>query len=255
MMRFVLISILGSLCYFSQLFAIEEYPSWFLYPKNYPGIIVGYSYGGHSARTDAENMYCAYKSCVVNGTLEIFEDTNESQWLKNSDYYYYYSPDSVLKIQGKLFGIDSFMTNILTGDYIAAYSFDQRDSLSKEWINARQLKAPPWVEKTFWEDERYAYGVGLFTSRRNENDAWKTAEEQAIFNILTNLAVGFHRIKILYKDQTDGESSFQEISFLRIKYYLKDIEIVERYPDLENQLFYVLVRIAKKNIISPMLRR
>lgn len=236
-----------------KLLAIDEYPSWFLYSQKFPGIIIGYSYGGFSAKTDAENMYCAFKSCVVNGTLEIFEDADQEQWLKNSDYYYYYSPDSLLKIQGKLVGIDSFMTNVLTGDYIAAYSFNKNDSLPKEWINVKTLQPPSWTTRTFWEEGGYVYGVGMFTSQKNENDAWKTAEEQAIFTILTNMAVGFHRIKILSSDQSGKESAFQEISFLRLKYVLKNIEILERFPDLTNKTFFVLVRIAKKNIISPML--
>ncbi len=254
-MRNVIFGVLTSILMVSQLLAIDEYPSWFLYPQKFPGIIIGYSYGGHSARTDAENMYCAYKSCVVNGTLEIFEDSDQGQWLKNSEYYYYYSPDSVLRIQGQLTGIDSFVTNVLTGDYIAAYSFNPQDSLPNEWIHVAKLSAPAWTSKTFWEDGTYVYGVGMFTAQRNENDAWKTAEEQAIFTILTNMAVGFHRIKVMYEAQASSESAFQEISFLRLKYYLKDIQILERYPDLQNKIFYVLVRIAKSNIVSPMLQK
>ncbi len=238
-----------------QLYAIDEYPAWFLYPSRFPGIVVGYSYGGYSAKSDAENMYCAYKSCVVNGTLEIFEDSDQSQWLKNSDYYYYYSPDSLLKIQGKLVGIDSFMTNVLTNDYIGAYSFDPADSLPNQWLGVTSLNAPDWVSRTFWEEEEFVYGVGMFSAQRNENDAWKTAEEQAIFTILTNMAVSYHRIKILSQEKSGQQSAFQEISFLHLKYYLRDIEILERFPDIENKIFYVLARIAKKNIVSPMLKK
>lgn len=236
------------------LYAIDEYPIWFLYPNRFPGIIVGYSYNGLSAKTDAENMYCAYRSCVVNGTLEIFEDTDQDQWLKNSDYYYYYSPDSLLKIQGKLVGIDSFMTNVLTGDYIGAYSFNKEDSLPNEWLKVASLSAPEWAFKTFWEEEQFVYGVGMFSAKRNENDAWKTAEEQAIFTILTNMAVSYHRIKILNQDESGRQAAYQEISFLHLKYYLRNIEILERFPDIANKTFYVLARIAKKDIISPMLK-
>lgn len=64
------------------LYAIDEYPIWFLYPNRFPGIIVGYSYNGLSAKTDAENMYCAYRSCVVNGTLEILKTQTRINGLK-----------------------------------------------------------------------------------------------------------------------------------------------------------------------------
>lgn len=237
-----------------ELYAIEEYPAWFLYPQRFPGIVVGYSYGGFSAKKDAENMYCAYKSCVVNGTLEIFEDSDQDQWYKNSDYYYYYSPDSLLKVQGKLVGIDSFMTNVLTGDYIGAYSFGEVDSLPAEWLTAAKLEMPNWVSKTFWEDENYVYGVGEYTAKFNENDAWKTAEEQAIFTILTSVAVSYHHIKILTEDQSNKQTNIQQISFLHLKFYLKNIQILERFPDINNQIFYALARIAKKDIVSPMLK-
>lgn len=253
-MRLLLLALLFQIFLFTQLLATEEYPSWFLYPKNFSGIITGYKYNNSLAKKDAAINYCVFKSCVVYGTLEIFVDPSSTQWLKNSDYYYYYSPDSFEVAKRELVGVDSFFTNILNGDYIAAYFWKHKKTLPQEWLKVRELKIPEWISKTFWEDGDYAYGVGIFSSQRNENDAWKTAEEQAIFTILTNKAIGYYSIKVYTQEKNQKESSYQEISFIRLKYYLKNIEIVERFPDLEQQTFYVLVRIAKQNMISPMLK-
>ncbi|NOX88954.1 MAG: hypothetical protein GXO77_08005 [Calditrichaeota bacterium] len=254
-MKFLKILLLTGLLIPFELFAIERYPEWFLFPAKYPQVITGYSYGGNSAVYDAENMYCALKSCVVYGTLEIFDASDQSQWLKNSNYYYYFSPDSVEKIHGRLVSIDSFQTNILTGDYISAFMLDSAASVNSGWVNVDELTPPSWIDKIFWQDQQYSYGVGMYTSIGNENDAWKTAEEQAIFAILNNLAVGYYKLQFSMNETTYHPSMIEEISFIRLKYLLKNIQILERYPDVKNKLYYVLVRIPNRDIISPMLNR
>ena len=96
----------------------------------------------------------------------------------------------------------------------------------------------------------------MYTAIGLENDAWKTAEEQAIFTILTALAVNVYKIQITEKDTGIGgeTSSFDQISFIKLKFLLKNITVLERFPDRKNKLFYVLVRIPKNGIISPMLQ-
>ncbi len=243
------------LLFFNQGFSsLDRYPEWFLFPLKYPEVVVGYSYGGNPALYDAENMYCAYRSCVVYGTLEIFSSSTDDQWLKNSDYFYYFSPDSVKQIHGKLVQVDSFQTNLITGDYIAAFTFG--DTLQdRRWIEVQSLTPPEWLQKIFWRDGQYYYGVGFYTSIGNENDAWKTAEEQAVFTILTNLAIGYYKLRLYLKDGSEQPSVIEEISFIRLKYLLRNIEIMERFPDRSNRLFYVLVRIPQKDVVSPMLMK
>ncbi len=251
-----LVPILFFLIFAEQASAIDRYPEWFLFPQKYPEIITGYSYSGNSAVFDAENMYCAYRSCVVYGTLEIYNDPDRNEWLKNSDYYYYFSPDSVERIHGRLVRLDSFQTELITGDYIAAFSLSPSDSQwHTPWIDARDLQVPAWINKTFWQDDRYYYGVGMYTATGNENDGWKTAEEQGIFTILTNLAVGVYKLRLADRQLKEQQSSMYEISFLHLRFLLNHIEIVQRYPDLRNQLFYVLVRIPRKDVFSPMMGR
>ncbi len=240
----------------STVLASDVYPEWFLYPTNYDNIYVGYSYSGLSALEDAESMYAAYNECVVSGTLEIFEDGKTADLLKNSNYFYYFSPDSVNKIRGRLHPVDYFSVNVITNDYITAFALDSTRELKAPRIDSDEVKQPDWINTPFREDNNYYYGVGMYTSLGNENDAWKTAEEQAIFSILNSLAVEYHKINITRKEyQDDVETvNIEEISFLKIKYLLRNIKILERYPDKKDKLFYVLVSIPKNNVLSPMLK-
>jgi hypothetical protein len=87
----------------------------------------------------------------------------------------------------------------------------------------------------------------------NENDAWKTAEEQAIFSVLTNLAVGVFKLRLSDKESVEGPANMEEISFLTLRYLLQNIQVLQRFPDVENKVFYVLVRIPRNGLHSPLL--
>ncbi len=235
--------------------ATEIYPEWFLFPGRYPKIITGYTYNGMTADSDAANMYLAYRECIVVGTLEILEDETTNDLLKNSNYFYYFSADSVESIRKALKPADRFDVNMFTHDQIFAYSLNETVDLNAPRIDSNTLPEPAWKDKIFFEDNFYYYGVGMYTAIGRENDAWKTAEEQAVFTILTALAVNVYKIQITEKDAGFGSSAstFDQISFIKLKFLLKNITILERFPDRKNKLFYALVRIPKNSIISPML--
>ena len=231
----------------------NSYPEWFLYPEKYADFVTGFTYNDTPEQTDAEITACVYNECVVYGTLEIFQNSGE-EYLKNSDYYYYYSPDSLDSIRNQFYPVDRFCISTLNDEYVTLFSRDSTARLSVPWLEFEQIPKPQWLDKDFFEDTTYYYGVGMYTSQGRESDAWKTAEERAIFNILTNLAVQMHNLRIVLEDENMGDA-VDEISFMKIKYLLRHIEVLERYPDLNNQLYFVLVRIAKNNIVSPLLQR
>ncbi len=236
--------------------AITAYPEWFLFPSTYPDIIVGYSYGGLTAREDAASTYAAYNECIVKGTLEFFDISSRDDVLQNSNYFYYFSPDSLSAIERQLIELTRFDVDMLLRDYVAAFAMDSIALDSVKTIHAHQIEKPPWIDQTFFMENDYYYGVGMYTSKGSENDAWKTAEEQAVFTILTNIAVEVHKIDLVTKETQDQSmtSSMEEITFLKLHFGLKNIEICQRYPDIKNQLYYVLARIAKHNVSSPMLQ-
>ncbi|MBN1407916.1 MAG: hypothetical protein JW956_09010 [Calditrichaceae bacterium] len=247
---------IGSIIFFTILIfisisnaAIKQYPEWFLYPQKYPDIIVGYSYRGMSSEEVAQNMYCAYKRCYAVGTLEIFDLDGNRDLLKNSNYYYEFSKDSIAAIKGRLVEIDRFNVNVFSGDYISAFSLDDTLEVERNIIPVEEIPLPDWVNKTYLADSDYYYGIGMYTAIGLENDAWQTAEEQAIFNILNQVAVNYSKINLLYSDGWTNEDYSEEISVLEIRYGLRDISIVARFPDRDNKLFYVLARIHKNDVI------
>ena len=250
--RIILITIFALIF---NLQATEIYPEWFLFPTKYPGFQIGYTYNSMPALFDASNMHYAFQECVVVGTLELYEDESTDELMKNSNYFYYFSPDSVEHLRERLSPVDRFDVSAFSQDQVYLYTVDDSVRVDAPRIDSRTLPVPNWIETNFSEDNEYYYGIGMYTAIGNENDAWKTAEEQGIFAILTALAVEVHKIQIIAKENESevGRETLDEISFLKLKYLLKNIEVVERYPDRNNKLFYALVRIPKNGIKSPML--
>ncbi len=240
---------------YRPLSAADRYPLWFLYPQKYDGIIVGYSYYGLSALEDAAYMHQAYRDCIVKGHLEIFDVPGKHNILKNSNYYYWFSDDAVAGLQQNLITLDDYTFDIITGDYVAAFAADSSVQVPDSVLHRNDIPRPEWVDRFYFKEGAYHYGVGMYTAKGRENDGWKTAEEQGIFTILNNLAVKVHRL-LTVNNGTDLsiQHSVQDILFVELYYHLQNIEIVERYPDAENELYYVLVRIPENCIYSPMLK-
>jgi hypothetical protein len=236
--------------------AADRYPEWFIYPQKHDGIIIGYNYYGLTALEDAAYMHHAYRDCIVKGHLEIFDVPGKHNILKNSNYYYWFSDDSVADLQQNLIKLDDHTFDIITGDHIAAFATDSSVQLSDSVLFRKDIPRPEWVDRFYFKEGAYHYGVGMYTARGRENDGWKTAEEQGIFTILNNLAVKVHRL-LLVNNESDPSfrHSVQDILFVELNYHLQNIEIVERYPDAENDLYYVLVRIPDGCIYSPMLKK
>ena len=231
----------------------RTYPEWFIHPSKYPNFYVGYSYNGTPAVTDAERTYCVYHECVVDGELEIYDLESENGLLKSTDYYYNFSPDSLSKIKGRLKLVDGKMVTVFPADYIELFALDSipADFESKS-IDVSMMHRPDWIDKEFWQDGQYYYGVGEYSSTGNHNDAWKTAEEKAIFKILSSLSLEVHKINVATKSETD--ENMEIIRIFKVKYLLKNIEVMERYPDHENKLFFALVRIPIKDVVSPLMQ-
>ncbi|MBD3383336.1 hypothetical protein GF407_00275 [candidate division KSB1 bacterium] len=235
--------------------AADRYPEWFIYPQKYDGIVVGYNYYGLSALEDAAYMYYAYRDCIVKGHLEIFDVPGKHNILKNSNYYYWFSDDAVAGLQQHLIKLDDYTFDIITGDHIAAFATDSSVLVSDSVLHRNDLPRPEWVDRFYFKNGDYHYGVGMYTAAGRENDGWKTAEEQGIFTILNNLAVKVHRLLMVNNDcDVLIQHSVQDILFVELYYHLQNIEIVERYPDAENDLYYALVRIPDNSIYSPMLK-
>jgi len=228
----------------------NSYPIWFIYPRLYPSYIIGFSYNGNSALTDAEIMYCVYKNCRVEGYFESFT-SNEINYLQNSNYFYVYNNEELKKIKGKLFKIDGFGVSAIYEDVIEIYCLNKNCSIDYKRIEPENIQKPNWLQKFCWIENGYYYGVGKFTSVNNTNDSWKTSEEQAIYNIITSISIKVHSITRSEEIENYKSSNINYVKTY-VKFNLYNIETLERYPDLQNNIFYTLVRINQKDIISEI---
>jgi len=234
-----------SLVYLQSAFAIDEYPEWFLYPARFPELTVGLSYQGTPAVIDAERMYCVYNYCTVDGYLETVSGSDVS-YLKNTDYYYYFDHDEYIAIKNNLFYVDGFCNSTLTEDVVVAFSTNPNYKLKSKTLKIRDISKPTWTNRSSWEDDEYYYGVGMFTASGNENDAWKTAEEQAFYNILTSISVKIYSLSMLTNSTL--EDSYLNYIRLVLEFTVKNIQTMQRWIDVDNNYTYTLVRIKKADI-------
>lgn len=224
----------------------REYPMWFLHPADNQNVYCGYGYNRYSALEDVVSMTSLFNECIVNGTLNMYTDETSDEMYKDSDYYYYFDPDNKVVDEDKLFPIDKFFINLVHNQYIQAFAEDSNYVLTQNGDS--EHTDPEWIKSSFFIEDDYFYGVGQFTSIGNKIDAWKTAEERGIFNIILNNSFQIFKVKHTADFYDDDSIVFDEIIAYKFRYILRGIEIMERYPDYKNDLFYVLVRIKKANV-------
>ena len=245
--RFFLLLIIHIVFPSNYLLSQMSYPEWFLNPGRYPELVTGFSLHGHSTKEDAAIMYCLYKKCIIEGYLETIEIKTRT-FLKNSAYYYVYEKDCQEEMKGKLYHISGYCNDVITESIVSAFSTEKVLYLDTTRIDPTKYPLPGWTEMTSWKQDGYHYGVGIFTSRGNDNDAWKTSEEQAIFNILTSNAIEIYTLERFI--DTNDDSNYLDYKRIYIDFKLKDIETLKRWPDQGNGYFYTLVRIKEENIVS-----
>lgn len=225
--------------------ALDDYPRWFLYPSEYPDLVTGFSYGGYDPVVDAERMVCVYRECIVDGSLDQYLHYDK----RNSDYYYTFDADELESVKGTLIPQETFFINMLAGDMITAFSSRSIEFSEEPFLSVDSLIVPAWLENPFERRGGYYYGTGFYTSRSNKNDAWKTAEEKAFFSIMNGLVTQIFAITTW--EEHEGGAQFSTLHSNRLKGILSGLEVVERYPDNENQLFYVRARIPVSGIFIP----
>ena len=229
-----------------DLFAIS-YPSWFLYPKKYPKYITGFSYQGNPPSMDAEVMYCVFKHCDVDGYLESYSD-GQFNFLSNAKYYYVYPTEEIERISGKLNKIDRFVLSVRSGDYVELFSFEKDEVFVSTLTEEDSIPRPSWLNKNTWQDGEYYYGVSMTTSIGNPSDCWKNSEEQAVFSILTSLSMKFYSLNFSTSNNQHEKEEFKQYTRTELKFAVSSIQTLERYPDLQKNLFYTLVRIPKRSV-------
>ena len=259
------------------------YPHWFIFPSEYPNHVVGFSISGTPAINDAEIMYCLYESDTIKGTYYRYNQDDA----RISDYYHYYSPNCVKEIEGRLIFRSSYVLSTLTNSTIEIYTYppisevinnhgdnksvdnnqvtiidlinyrdkyqDPMFSLGKNYVDIKNLNMPNWIDKEYWTENDYYYSVGLYTSRGEKNDAWKTAEERAFINLISftgSLVISYTSLETSGNKKGQIKEYLEQATSNTFDHTIIDGQVMERWPDLQNNLYYVLVRAHKDNIKS-----
>lgn len=223
----------------------KEYPDWFLNPRKYKNLIIGIESDGKSAIENAALYYTAYKRCIVKGDLYFISD--EDDFKRQSDYFYETSTIDYEKNLKKLEAVDCFVNSLINNKKICAFIINKTELSVSKYVNTGEINKPSWVDRgDSYDDKDYFYGIGEYTSQGDENEAWLTAEEKSVFSIIKMKQMNITTLK--YSEKNEEDEYFVSASKLKLKHSLKDIEILERYPDFENKVFYVLSRVKKNNV-------
>lgn len=221
---------------------LREYPRWFIFPGEFPGLITGITNKGNSALQDAAITATAYKKCIVDGTLRVISKQDISFPHRASDYFYYYPEEEYKAIRAKLRPVDSLVTNLIRGESITLFTINDGPDSVQGMVKTADLVRPDWIDSKVSYRDDYYWSVGSFTARGNENDSWKTAEERAIFAVLLTLEIEVNSETIV-DNTAQSYNEYEKTIDFKVKQLLTDISVVERYPDPGSKLNYVLIKL------------
>ena len=227
---------------------MEAYPNWFLFPEKFPDYVSGFTYSGNKSEVDAERMYCVYDKVLANGTYYRYNDYDG----RVSDYFFDFDSRCLNKVHGNLHQLSSFMMNTFTSSEVSLFSLEPVKDFKQEIIKVESINDFDWIKNDFWMSGNYFYQVGFYSSKGNDSDAWKTAEEHAMFNLTVNFSSTVGSVSIFSQNEDKNKDVVEDIEkviAIRIDdVIMKNIEVLKRYPDQENQMYYVLIKIKKDDI-------
>lgn len=221
---------------------LGAYPEWFLYPAKYPGVHTGLTYKGNTALEDALIMAASFQWCLVDGILRVISKEDVLFPHRQTDYFYYYPEEVYQSLKGTLIPLDSLVTNTIRLESIVAFARDSSVKVPGTRIRSAGLAPPGWLNHGVVLKNGYYYSSASFTAKGNENDSWRTAEERAIFAILLTLD-----LEVNSSTTTDNTvhkaDEFMKVIEFKVKKKLRDISVLERYPDLQGRQNHVLLRL------------
>ena len=113
---------------------------------------------------------------------------------------------------------------------------DQKYKLATRKTLVSQKK-PGWLTNRPANDG-FIYGVGNCNPRYHPEIGWQTAEKHARINLAVNLKAKIHHLGKYAMDYNE------QITSTEIEVRLKNIAVVARWYDVEDESYHVLVRVA-----------
>jgi hypothetical protein len=249
-----------------NLYCQNSYPEWFLHPVKYPQYITGYSTAGViEAIDDAIWRYSLSKEGYLVGDASYFN--NEDKWERD----YLIEAQSPLIQKKQIQEISCFQTSLYGGGEqicIFEQSIHKNDEMTTFVDENVSDTRPAWVKKgSFFSEKDDYYGVGKYVLKGNENDAWRTAEEDALIELASAVGIGIYQsgskreIKQGVSNTPEIEESVNILTY-SFNHEFRDLEVLERWLDYKDidpdknvrAYIYVLVRIKATNIKQHLTR-
>jgi len=219
----------------------QTYPRWFLDPVN---VNCGPAAAGyvvpsfHKTSSDSEAYLKACENLTRHHEVEL--SGSESYWQTEAGVYWMdntftekidsaYYLDIVSRAKKLANRSSKNMTIVLASENDCSLP----DSLQA--VIQCPKKQPAWVE-TVPQSDKYIYAVGVAPEYFYETSSWESAEKKARFNLARDFKV---TLKAMQKDES---RSGQEIRTEDISVTISHSEVVYRWKNSKQGLYYVLMR-------------
>ena len=220
----------------------QSYPFWFLYPlkAGCGNIYTGYAdnsiYPDSAAVRAIRNGYVNFaqlQNVFIQGGQAFWNTEYGMLWMGSSfnesiDSSYINSASNILTPADTLYNNNLVAVALNAGDC---------SSINKTPVNLKNMFNPVWTENLPAQDG-YIYASGVAPEYYYETSSWWEAEKNARSKLARNMDSKIQSVeKIGYDNQT--------IVNEELCIHLRGIEVVERWRDLNEKIFYVLLRVPK----------
>lgn len=223
----------------------QTYPAWFLEqgtgcrgraavgyadPSYYPDSSIS------RAAKNARENFARQKETHVHGG-QLFWATEGGTYWMGADFREQYDTAASESALGSLVPVDTLVNSSMTLVLLADRTC-QIDPAALRRVPLRG-EAPRWTE-TLPQDGRYFYAVGVASEYYYEMSSWSGAERNARRNLARSVVVAVASLQKL--SSREG----QDIRREEVSVSLHQIEVVARWRDRVNGIFYVLLRAPKE---------
>ncbi len=225
----------------------QEYPYWFY---NQAGlrcgaVAVGYTIRGFLAdsaatramRNGHEN-FARYQATQFEGGHTFWSTELGMLWM-SSNLSESFDSTAVERAARLLAPADTFMTEDMVCVLLAS-SGCSVERWYRDFQSPEDLPSPSWVHESS-NDPRYFHAVGMAPLYFHETSSWLQAEEKARINLARQVHTQTRAV------QKSGYDS-QEILEENTSVVLHNMEVAARWRDMQKEIVYVLLRVAKQNV-------
>ncbi|MEI6388585.1 MAG: hypothetical protein WCQ50_18370 [Spirochaetota bacterium] len=230
-----------------------SYPAWFFHPPAGDSVAV-------FARSDAEALdsgavvLATYQQCRLEGDFQRFySSTLRDESYNNTAYYYYPTDKDVAAWRKKVMVLSSWAIRLLSGEYVFLVGKGQELTAAEMApIAVASLSRPDWTRRGGFAKDGLVYGVGQFSIMGRSSDAWIKCEDNAVFSLVTTYSIQIGSITEVEKKEKNkvADDSMLKIDWVRLKYQLGGLRVLERWIDTSSDTCMVLVSAPESSIRS-----